>query len=244
VVIAEMATVASAASFASTEVAPESIAAVFGTDLAIGPKSSSSVPLPAALLGTTVEIRDNRGQQLIAPLFFVSGGQINFQVPPGAAAGTATATIHSGDERVSLATFRIANFAPGLFAANSDGKDAAAANIARLRNGTLTYEPISRFDATQGKFVLLPIDLGPEGDQVFLVLYGSGLRFRPEGSVVTGLIGGLTVSVAFLGPAGGFIGLDQVNIGPLPRALAGRGIVEVQLTIDGKTTNTVQVAFR
>ena len=38
-----------------------------------------------------------------------------------------------------------------------------------------------------------------------------------------------------------FIGLDQVNIGPLPRSLAGRGEVGVVLTVDGRTANMVMV---
>ena len=42
---------------------------------------------------------------------------------------------------------------------------------------------------------------------------------------------------------GGFVGLDQVNV-RLPRCLLGRGQVDVALTVDGKTANTVQVNIR
>ena len=38
-----------------------------------------------------------------------------------------------------------------------------------------------------------------------------------------------------------FDGLDQANIGPLPRALIGRGTVEVRLIVDGKPANVVIV---
>ena len=38
-------------------------------------------------------------------------------------------------------------------------------------------------------------------------------------------------------------GLDQVNIGPLPSSLAGRGSVTILLTADGLTANAVQANF-
>ena len=39
-------------------------------------------------------------------------------------------------------------------------------------------------------------------------------------------------------------GLDQVNIGPLPRSLAGRGELDIVLTVDGRAANTVTVRVR
>jgi uncharacterized protein (TIGR03437 family) len=50
--------------------------------------------------------------------------------------------------------------------------------------------------------------------------------------------------VPFAGAQGGFAGLDQLNIGPLPRSLAGRGNVMMTLTVDGVAANTVQLNFR
>ncbi len=41
-----------------------------------------------------------------------------------------------------------------------------------------------------------------------------------------------------------FPGLDQINIGPLPRSLAGRGAVEIRITVDGVEANVVQVMLR
>ena len=53
------------------------------------------------------------------------------------------------------------------------------------------------------------------------------------------------VPVPFSGPVpqGQFEGLDQLNIGPLPRSLAGRGEVEIVVTVDGKQANVVTAAF-
>ena len=38
-----------------------------------------------------------------------------------------------------------------------------------------------------------------------------------------------------------FPGLDQVNVGPLPQTLAGKGNCNVVLTVDSMTANTVTV---
>ena len=47
----------------------------------------------------------------------------------------------------------------------------------------------------------------------------------------------------YAGLQGQYEGLDQVNV-LLPRELAGRGLVDVTLTMDSKPANTVQVAIR
>jgi uncharacterized protein (TIGR03437 family) len=62
--------------------APGEIVAVYGSNFAPGTSPSSSVPLPTSLGGTSVIIG---GEQ--APLYFVSPGQINAQVPFDLSAG-------------------------------------------------------------------------------------------------------------------------------------------------------------
>ena len=56
--------------------APGSIAAVFGTDLAPAPEYPSGLPLPPTLNSVSVTINGKA-----APLFYISALQINFQVP-------------------------------------------------------------------------------------------------------------------------------------------------------------------
>ena len=82
-----------------------------------------------------------------------------------------------------------------------------------------------------------------EGEDVFLLLFGTGMRGFT--SQVTATVGGENVKVLGPGPVTHsiFVGLDQVNIGPLPRSLAGRGEVEIVLTADGKAANAVTVAI-
>ncbi len=99
------------------------------------------------------------------------------------------------------------------------------------------------FDQAQDRFVAAPVDLGPASDQVFLVLFGTGLRFRSALSGVNCTIGGVSSEVLFAAAAPGFVGLDQVNV-RLPRILVGRGEVDVVLSVDGQAANTVRVSTR
>ena len=89
----------------------------------------------------------------------------------------------------------------------------------------------------------MPIDLGPTTDQVYLVLFGTGLRFRTALSTVKATIGGVNAEVVYAGVQPDFVGLDQVNIS-LPRTLIGRGEVDVVLTVEGQVANTARVNIR
>lgn len=60
---------------------------------------------------------------------------------------------------------------------------------------------------------------------------------------MTARIGGQDAEVLFAGAQGDYVGLDQINV-RLPRELAGRGDVDVTVSIDGQTSNTVRAIFR
>jgi uncharacterized protein (TIGR03437 family) len=234
----------SAANYRGEELAPESIVAAFGSRLATMTEAATTDPLPTSLAGTSVKVRDRAGVERLAPLFFVSGNQVNYQMPPGVAPGEATVTITSGASVVSTGAIHIADVAPGLFTADASGRGLPAATAQRIRdNTTIAYEPIARFDAQQNRFTPIPIDLGPEGDLVILNLYGTGFRRRSALSAVTVKIGGEDVTINYAGPQLQFAGLDQINAF-LPRTLAGRGEVDVVVTVDGKAVNIVQVSVK
>jgi uncharacterized protein (TIGR03437 family) len=241
---ADVATV-SAASFSGATLAAESIVAAFGAGLATTTSAATTIPLPTQLAGTQVSIKDSAGAERLAPLFFVAPNQANCLIPAGTAQGTAAVTISTGDGSISTGIIQIAAVAPGLFAANANGQGVPAAGFLRFAaNGTQTAEgPVFRFDAATNRFVPAPIDLGPAGEQTFLILYGTGFRNRSALSAVACQIGGETSEVQFAGPQGGLVGLDQANV-RIPRSLAGRGEVDVVMTVDGKAANTVRVNIR
>jgi uncharacterized protein (TIGR03437 family) len=145
---------------------------------------------------------------------------------------------------VATGVMKIAAVAPGLFSANASGRGVAAATALRVKaDGTQQYEPVARYDEAQKKFVAVPLDLGPESEQVFVILFGTGFRYRSSLAATTSRIGGTNAEVLYAGPPGGFVGLDQANV-RLPRSLKGRGEVDAVLAVEGKTANTVKVAIR
>ena len=233
------ASVSSASFEPNAALAAEVIAAGFGIGLAPGVAVATEVPLPTELLGTRVEVTDSDGNSRASPLFFVSPGQINYLIPQGTAVGTATLRVVSGTGGEIPGVLQIERVAPSLYAANAQGTGVAAASYLRVEaDGTRTQPLI--FDPNTGASV--PIDLGPEGDEIFLLLFGTGIRGFT--SQVTATVGEENVKVLGAVPSPEFVGLDQVNIGPLPRSLAGRGEVNIVLTADGKQANTVTVNIR
>ncbi len=233
-----------AASFTAESLASEAIVAAFGNRLATVTQAASMLPLPTTLAGTTVKMQDSAGVERVAPLFFVAPTQVNYLVPQGMAAGEAVVTVMSGDGVVSSGKVRIAAVAPGLFAADASGQGLAAATVLRVRaDGSQSFEPVGRFDPVQNRFVAVPIDLGAETDRVFLLLFGSGWRYRSSLTAVTIKLGGVMSEVTYAGAQGGLAGLDQLNL-RIPRSLAGRGEVEVALSIDGVAANPVRISVK
>ncbi len=174
-------------------------------------------------------------------MFFVSPTQVNFQIPAGTATGTAIITIAAQDSLTSISNVEIANVVPSLFSADATGRGLAAGNV--QRGTSLNFESVVKFDEARGQIVAVPIDLGPVSDQVYLVLYGTGIRLRSSLSNVTATIGGTPAQVTYAGMQNGFVGLDQVNI-LIPRSLIGRGLVEVALNVDAKAANTVKISIK
>jgi uncharacterized protein (TIGR03437 family) len=234
-------TTVSAASFTGGTLASDSIAAAFGTALATATQAAAGLPLPTTLAGTTVKVSDSLGVERNAPLFFVSPDQANLLIPAGTAVGTANVTVTNSQGATNTGTISIAAVAPGLFTANANGTGVAAAVALRVRaDGSQSFEPVSRFDAATNSFVSVPISMGPATDQVFLLLYGTGVRNRSALTAVTATIGGTSSEVSFAGAQPDFVGLDQINV-RVPRSLAGRGEVDVVLMADGRTANTVRI---
>lgn len=235
----------SAASYSGATLAPESIAVAFGANLSATTAIASTQPLPTELAGVSVKVRDSAGVERNAPLFFVSPGQINYQVPEGSAPGAATvAVVNNGGTVIAQGNVALARLAPGLFAANANGQGVPAGVVLRIRaNGTQVYEPLAQFDAVQNRWVAVPIDLGLTTDQVFLVLYGTGLRNRNALTSVAAKLGGADAEAIYAGAAPGFVGVDQLNL-RVARTLIGRGDADMALTVEGLAANSLRVNIK
>jgi uncharacterized protein (TIGR03437 family) len=221
----------------ATVLTPESIVTAYGAKLATGTVLSSG-SLTTTLGGTTVTITDSAGAAVLAPLFYVSALQVNYEVPGTVALGKANVTVKSGDGTTSTGTVTIADVQPGLFTFNSDGL--VTGRIVRVApDGQQTQENVYVQDSA-GNILATPVDV--TNGQVFLVFYGTGLRRAPADQVTVS-IGGVNAPLAYAGPQGSFVGLDQVNV-VIPASLAGRGDVPIVLTAAGKQANTVRITIK
>jgi uncharacterized protein (TIGR03437 family) len=232
----ELTTVSAATFSATAPVAPQSIVAAFGRGLATVTQAAASTPLPAEIGGTRVVVTDAAGFDRTAALFFVSPGQLNFEIPPGTAPGLARITVYLNGSILAEGTVRVRAASPGLFAANANGMGVAAAQIVQAEGGAVTTGFVFS-SAAAGSRTALPIDLGGAGRESILVLFGTGIR---GGGLIEVLVDGEAQQVLFADAQGQFIGLDQVNVRLSP-ALAGAGLVEVVVVVDGFASNAVQV---
>lgn len=225
---------ANAASFQRSVFAADSIGSAFGTGFTNATAAAETNPAPTTLAGLTLTIEDSAGVARQAPLFFASPGQVNFQVPAGVAAGPASIAVSgAAGAAAQRSEILVRGVAPGLFGVNGF----AAANVISYQDGGQTVANAVRVTAA-GAVELNPIDLGPDGRQVFLILYGTGIR--AHAADVTARIGNTTVTAAYAGAQGTFAGQDQINI-EIPRSLRGAGIVDVVLNVDGQVTNVVKI---
>ena len=119
----------------------------------------------------------------------------------------------------------------------------AVAQILRVKpDGTQIYENVYQYDSGQGIYVPVPIVFG--GDTLYLILYGTGIRYRSSLGTVSATVGSSSPGVLYAGAQGTYVGEDQVNLGALSTGLAGSGLVNVNLTVDGLAANTVQIQFQ
>jgi uncharacterized protein (TIGR03437 family) len=235
----------SAASFLPNEaVAPESIVAGFSGSLANTTVAATTLPLPTDLGGLRATVKDSNGTDRLAPLFFVSPTQLNYLVPAGTTAGRAIITVRRGFEILAEGALNVEPVAPSLFSANATGQGVAVGVAVRVKaDGQQSFEPVARLNAATNRYEALPLDLGPESEQLFLILFGTGFRNRTSLSDVACSIGGRSAEVSFAGAQGSLVGLDQANL-RIPRTLIGRGNANVVCSVGGKTANTVMINIK
>lgn len=226
-------------------VAPSSIVAGWGSNLAAMTTAANvttgpEVTLPTFLGGIQLSLTDSADTELTPPLYLVSPGQINYVVPDAAALGAAKLTVQSGPSS-PMGTVLVSNVAPGLFTFDASGEGVPAAQVLRITSGgEASYES----PAAQGTSTYVPRPISLDGSsQVYLVLYGTGFRQHSLNPVIAE-IDGVKVPVLYAAGQSQYPGLDQINVGPLPMELTGRGTVDLVVTTDGVPANTVQIAIQ
>lgn len=193
--------------------APGMIVSLFGSDFATGTASATSLPLPMELAGTRVELQAHAvASPVIAPLFYVSPTQINFQIPPDATPGPRSIRVIRGNtESTGMGRIVIASRSPSLFSADSSGNGAAAGSFVRvLPDQTQQRGELSR--CLSGQCTVNRVAFGGAQNQLFLEIYGTGFHDPGLPGNLRVYLGGREVPVEFAGPHAKFVGLDQLNI--------------------------------
>ena len=223
----------------SSAVAPDSLASLYGAYLAPGIAQAAAQPLPLVLGGVTLSVTDAAGATRAAPLLYVSPGQINFVVPDGTVPGSATLVVSNASTTQTF-TVAVRSVAPTLFSMNGAGSGVAAATaIAVQAANPLSQSSVPVFQCTGSSCASVPIRLS--GDtSVYVSFFGTGIRNRSSLANVAVTINGIGVPVLYAGPAPGYTGLDQVNVG-LVLSLRGSGESNAVLTVDGQAANTVTI---
>lgn len=209
-------------------VAPDSVAATFGSQLCQTTAAAASFPLPLTLAGVTVMVNN-----LSASLLYVSPTQINYIVPANVDPGTAVVTVMNGGSVIAVGTVVVETVSPGIFTILASGKGTPVAQT--TFDGTL-FQAVGYTDGSARA-----LNVGTASRPNYLILYGTGLRRRSNMNNVRVTIGGVQAEVTFLGAHSRLAGLDQMNL-KLPLELRGRGNVDVVVTLDGKTANAVSIS--
>ncbi len=221
-------------------VAPNSIAIVhgeFGDRHALAPDGE---PVPK-LESITVMVEGADGRETAAAIFEVAPTRVKFLVPP-VPPGTAHIRVTSGNETLADGEFQVRTVSPGLFsvAGSGGGLADARAVVVDLLHGTRLVEEVAYLEGSNGTYRAVPLNPAANGTVLFLKLRGTGIRYASKLEVT---IGGIGVPASCRSEQGLSAGLDEVQVGPLPVQLAHRELVDVVLTADGHTANTVRVSF-
>jgi uncharacterized protein (TIGR03437 family) len=205
--------------------APGSIIYIAGSNLASLPVQAESYPLATTINGTSVSIGG-----VPAPLFYVSPGLIDAQIPFGLDPSKQyQVVVNANGALTAPQTIQLTKASPGL-AANPDGS-----LIAQHWEDYSLVSPAS--PATPGDYLILYlVGMGQTDNPV---ASGAATPLAPLSQVTSPpvvTLGGVPATVLFAGLTPGWAGLYQVNI-QVPNVTAG-GNLTLTVSQGGVISNT------
>jgi uncharacterized protein (TIGR03437 family) len=209
-------------------VAPGSIVSIYGPKLAPATEIGPDSPLAQTLGSLTVTI----GERML-PLFFVSPGQINAQLPSDLAAGGQTLVVHAEGQPDAAGLFTVQRNAPGLFYQQVGGK---AYLVALHPDGSLVTpksparrgERITALGTGFGPYQVQPLD-------GFAVPNSASGKLADHAQLI---FEGKIIEPEFAGAATGLVGVVAIRFriaDPLPVAAT----IEIKARVNGHDSNTV-----
>jgi uncharacterized protein (TIGR03437 family) len=185
-------------------VAPGGLISIYGTNMAATNMATSQMPLPTALAQSCLVVNGS-----LAPLLFVSSGQVNAQLP-ARANGNAIMTIHTPGGVSDNYNFSVSTNAPSVFQSGAPGASSRMATVVRASNGELVTptNPVHIDDT----LVIYLTGLGATSPSV-----DDGMP-APSAPLATAMvqplvsIGGKPLNVYWAGLVPGYVGLYQINV--------------------------------
>ncbi|MGH8247504.1 MAG: hypothetical protein ACREUU_13855, partial [Gammaproteobacteria bacterium] len=219
-------------------VAPGAIVAIFGSNLASGNLGATSTPLPTTLGDTSVIFMAGNIQHA-APLFFVSPGQINAQMPfEILTVSNATVVVRRNTGTSIQRTLAIGLVSPGIFTANQQGTGPGAILHADSFQAVSDSAP-----ARPGETILIYCTgLGPVTPAVPTAQRAPDTPLSHTARQVSVNIANIPAQVSFSGLAPGFVSLYQVNA-QVPSTM-GSGTQPVQIFVENVASNVATIAVR
>jgi len=217
-----------AAQTPSNAVAPGSVVAIYGINLASDNFTSPASPLASTLDNVMVKAD---GQPV--PLFFVSPAQINIQLPSNVPAGDHTLTVHMDGKPDATAEFTVARNAPGLYgtavnsqtfavATHQDGSTISVSSPARRG------EVVSLYGTGFGPYNPQP----PDG-----VVVPTGTKY-PLADTAQLLMGEQQIEPVWAGAAAGRVGIAVVQL-KIDDSIPHATNVALQLRVNEAESNSV-----
>ena len=211
-----------------TQVSPGSLASIYGSGFATT-TVQAPIPYPTTLGGVSVSVNGTA-----APVFYVSPGQINFQIPWSTTAGTATVIVTSTSGGGGSVTVPVIAASPGIFLIG--GTQAAALNPDYSVNS-------SGNPASEGTFVqVYATGLGPVSPPQSDGQPASTTTLANTNFPCTASLGTVPATALFCGMAPGWVGLWQVNV-TLPTGMTP-GTYPLTVTVNGQPSNTGNISVK
>jgi uncharacterized protein (TIGR03437 family) len=192
------------------------LATIQGAGLTRGLSGRSESEAAARGVRVTLEGR-------FVPVLSFDDSQINIYVPDAAGAGVGSVVVYVNGSVTAADDALVSNDNPGLFTTTESGAGEA---VALFTSGML--------------YTRAPFNSKTNGQPSVVALFGTGWR---NSLPVTVTIGGQKAAVEYAGAAGGFNGLDQVNV-RLPDGVTGTAPVIVTTASGAMSRGDVSISIK
>lgn len=193
---------------------------VFGSQLAPSPSTASSLPLPFSTVGVAATVNN-----VAAPLYYVSPGQLNIQIPYQTAVNQPATLRINNNGLIATYQLNIVPASPGIFTDSSG----AIVPIASGNRGAIVSMYLTGAGAVSPE---IATGAAPNAS--------TPVEDLPKPSLnVAVTVGGVTAPIQFIGIPSGLVGVTQINF-YVPTGIQS-GNQPVVVTVNGQASSAANL---